>query len=156
GAAFRGLRAREGDLRLLRAARGQVRHPEVVERRRRRRALARAAQRLDRAVVLAPLVVDPSESRERVRLQLLRRRRERAARVVERQVEILAGLGEARRELVVADGLCRLRGVALEELAEELRRLAGVSLRAQGLGERRAGRRRDHVLRIRREYLAAG
>src|SRR5262245_31050382 len=94
-AASRRLGFRERGLGFLGPAGREVRHPEVMERRGRRSALARAPQALDGAVVLAPLVVHPAERRQRIGLELLGGRREGAAGVVEREVQVLSRLGQA-------------------------------------------------------------
>src|ERR1700730_17239911 len=59
-AARRGLRLRKGGLGLFGPTGRQVRHAQVMKRRRSRRALARAAQALDGPVVFLALVVYPA------------------------------------------------------------------------------------------------
>src|SRR6185295_7321537 len=81
--------AGEDVLRLLLVARGEERHAEVGERVRGGAELARAGEEVDRLVELLALVVDPAERRERELLELVGRVLERAARVVERLVEVL-------------------------------------------------------------------
>ena len=72
----------------------------------------------------------PTQRGQRIGLQLFRRGGEGAAGVVEGEVEVLAGLGQARGELVVSDRLRRLGGMLVEELAQELRRRGGRPRRA--------------------------
>src|SRR5262249_209402 len=122
-AARHGLGARERRLRLLGLPGGEIGHAEVMERRRRRRPLARPARALARPVDLLTLGVPPAGGRERIGLELVRRRRERPTGIVERLVEVLAGLGEVRGELVIADGLRGLGRVLLEKVADETRGL---------------------------------
>src|SRR5687767_10436154 len=150
------LRLVERSLCVFGPAGREIGEAEVLERRRRRRSFARAAQTVDGAVELLALVVDPSERRERKGLQLLRSGRERAAGVVERGVEVVPGLSEVRRELVIPDGARRRRVVAVQELADDLRRLRGSSLGAQRFGEDGARGRRDDLFRLAREHLPAG
>ncbi len=116
----------------------------------------RPAATVDRPVELVPLVVHPAERGERIRLQLFGRGRERAAGEVERGVEVLSRLGEVRGQLVVADGSRRRRYVPVEKLPDHPGRFGGPSLGTERLGEDRARRRRDDLLRTGREDLPAG
>ena len=97
----------------------------------------------------------PAERREGVRLELVGSGRESSPRIVQRQIQVFARFGQAGRQFVVPDGLGRLGRVLLEELAQELGRLARVAFRAQRLGQQRARRGGDDVLGIRGQHLPA-
>ena len=109
---------------------------------------ARAVEKVDRLIELLPLVVHPTESRQRELAQLLRGQLQGTLGELQRPVQILFHFCEVVGHLVVGDGPREIRGALVQQTLSDPVAFAVPTLTAEGFDERGASRGFEHLARL--------